>query len=315
MRIIGERLPARADEIESDLASRGLIGPSLRVEAIAKAALKIRGKRPFRVSGKGPARLVLEPQQRAIVEKARALIRRYASPFPVRAGDIRLRLARFLGESPLAKVVDAMLISSRGFHWLEELTGWFWLEVDPISRVRRRIRQILSVTPRLPIAELPTALRRDLRLPKRLPPLEILTEFCRQLPECRVQGGDLVAVARADPLTSFDGRELKMVRLLLRRGPIQSAARLEEMAEQAGMTKAAFWHGVRHCPAIRDYPPDRIGLIGAELAEKKPARRAGQQPARVRSAPADKPPMAPKHRAPVPRHRPRVAAKQTKRKQ
>jgi hypothetical protein len=85
------------------------------------------------------------------------------------------------------------------------------------------------------------------------------------LPECRVDGNDVVAVNPVDPLHLLRGDEATIIGLLLEHGPVCPREHLQKLAVEARVAAAAFRHCLRFCPTITRYGRGVFGLTGAKV--------------------------------------------------
>src|SRR5690606_26297005 len=134
---------------------------------------------------------------------------------------------------------DVMLEALRAqpaFRWLDEGTGWFWLEDVPRNRLRNQIDKILSVSPQVEISALRAGIARNYRMQGFSPPTRVLRAFCEQLPDCEVVAGRVVVDKR--PRVQQDElspTEQTMLQVFRESGPLLSYSNARERCIQAGV--------------------------------------------------------------------------------
>jgi hypothetical protein len=91
--------------------------------------------------------------------------------------------------------VEAVLQARPSFRWLGQSSGWFWFEHDG-SRLLRSIEKALGERAPLDPEDLAEAVfqRRPVEF---VPPLGVLQELCRQLPQLSLDPRGRVSLARA----------------------------------------------------------------------------------------------------------------------
>jgi hypothetical protein len=179
--------------------------------------------------------------------------------------EIRARAGTLSPTSLSAAGIEAVVKCCEGFRWLDEEGGSFWLDNGRPNRLRRRIGRVLSVAPCIAVEELRAALKRDRRRGGQIPSARALLELCRQLPECRVDGNDVLATKPVHPLELLRGNEATIVGLLLEHGPVCQREHLQELAAKAGIAAPSFWRCLSVCPTIRRYARGLFGLTGATV--------------------------------------------------
>jgi hypothetical protein len=168
-----------------------------------------------------------------------------------------------IAEDKAGQLIDIAVGSMKGFRWLDKSTGWFWFDGGQHSRLRPRIRKVLSICGRINVGELRAAIRRDYHLHGRVPPKRILLEICQQMSEVAVEGQDVVSITHDDPMELIRGDEAILVELLQDYGPVCRMEELQKLAGMAGVSHPSFWRCLHSCPTIARYGPCVYGLTGA----------------------------------------------------
>jgi hypothetical protein len=195
-----DRMPAAAGEIEAELRSQQLTAGLFRLEGVIKATELLGRRLPFSITEVAEERLVHAPDNPSvdtIVRIARRLISRQGM---ATLSHVRAAVRKVESGVCDRKLVASVLACLKGFHWLEQSTGWFWLSDSPKNRVLNRIREILSVANPIHISELRVGIARDYRIWGFSPPKSVLLEFCRQAPGLRVND----ETVQAEPGVNLD---------------------------------------------------------------------------------------------------------------
>jgi hypothetical protein len=151
---VADRMPATVEEIEAGLRSQRLTSGLFRLEGVVKAA-ELLGKRlPFSIAEVKGERLVYPrdvPSAVTIVGMARRLICRWGM---TTLSEVVAGVRKVESGVCDRKLVASALVRLRGFHWLDESAGWFWLSDTLYNPVLKRTRKILSIANPLHISEL-----------------------------------------------------------------------------------------------------------------------------------------------------------------
>jgi len=263
---VGKRLSAPAQIIESELVSAGLLEKGTRIENIIEVAKLLNRAPAFMVSYDPARRVDAELRTVSQLRKIATLTARRVAKFGAATmDDIRRTGARLSRGSLSAAVIDTVVKSCAGFRWLDEEAGYFWLDNGRPNMLGRRIEHVLSVAPRIGAAELRAAIRRDHRYAGPVPPTRVLLELCRRLPECRVDGNDIVAVNPVDPLDLLHGDEATVIGLLLEHGSVCQREHLQKLALEAGVGASSFGRCLSFCSTITRYARGVFGLTGAKV--------------------------------------------------
>ena len=132
-----------------------------------------------------------------------------------------------------------ILLLIDGFCWLDESSGWFRLR--PIERhgLPKAIDKVLSVAGSVRVGQLHVALSRNRRLWKEPPPENVLLEFCRQMPDVRVEGDRIISDPPRDWRQTLTGVEAKLVSVLKEHGPVMERGAMEDICVGDGITASA----------------------------------------------------------------------------
>jgi len=277
---VQEGVPCAATDLEKSLVAQRLIEKKTRAAGVIRTLDAISCDLKYLVIGPPEHQVIIAADDaevaRRIESAAKAHLRKLG------CSSIQSIVDQLSSKAEVSyEFVEAVIQSLPGFRWLEREIGWFWLQMQCRNPLRKQIRKVLSVAHVIGIAELRGALRRDYRR-YAIPPVRILREFCRQIPECHVYGDQIVADQFEQAEDVLRGDELILVRLLLRHGPVCKRKQLQRLARAAGVSAPSFWRCVNYCPTISRFAEGVYGLTGAEVpADLVESLRTKKQPGRL----------------------------------
>ncbi|MGE3851661.1 MAG: DNA-directed RNA polymerase subunit alpha C-terminal domain-containing protein [Planctomycetota bacterium] len=159
-----------------------------------------------------------------------------------------------------------VLDSLPSFHWLDEGDGWFWLDqpTKPRGTVLIAIDKIMAVAPRVKLAHIHAGIVRAIAKTEHpAPPLNVVRELCRQLPDCNVSRADVVTTSRRprakDVLTPT---ELSLLEAFRARGPVLTYVQAKRLCEAAGIGAASAGAAVNRAPFVVQLGRGRYALVG-----------------------------------------------------
>src|SRR6185312_2947937 len=94
------------------------------------------------------------------------------------------------------------------------------------------------------------------------PPLAVFGEFCRQLPECRLNGDAISPAALDVAWRRLQGVERKLVQFLHRRDEPCHLKELRRLVYSAGSNEAVLWWTLNGSSAIQRYGHQWYGVPG-----------------------------------------------------
>ena len=249
--VVAELIPAPISAIEEALVAEGLTAAPFSLEGVTKAA-EILGRRV--------------PKIPAVANKIIQCARKSVEHWGVTTiEDITAQVRDQLSESIHPEFVAQVLQSNEDFQWLDEAGGWFWLSSVTRNRLLNRINKVLSVSPRINVAELRAGVSRDRRMSGFVPPQRVILELCRQTDGYLVDGR---TVSTASPVAWGDAlAETEQILLLAlgEHGPVMQRKELEELCIDLGMNRSTFSVYLGHSPIIARYAPGVYGLRGADV--------------------------------------------------
>ncbi len=264
--VVAERIPAPASAIENSLVAEGLTAASFSLEGLTRAAEVLGRQLPFVVIGTPGGRIALPPQMKAVANEIVQYARKSVEHWGVTTvEDITAQVTEQLPEPVYSDFVAQVLQDHQDFQWLDEAGGWFWLTSVSRNRLLNRINKVLSVSPRINVAELRAGVSRDRRMKGFVPPQRVLLELCRQADGYLVEGS---MVSTASPVAWGDalgGTEQILLLALGEHGPVMQRKELEELCIDLGMNRSTFSVYLGHSPILARYAPGVYGLRGAAV--------------------------------------------------
>jgi hypothetical protein len=268
-----DRMPAAAAEIEAELHSQRLTSSVFRLEGVTKAAEVLGRRVPFSITEVKGERLVhawdIPPVDR-IVRIARRVISHWGmatiSNVVAQVREVEPRCDR--------KLVVSALACLKGFHWLDQSAGWFWLSNSPSNRVLNRIRKILSIANPIDISELLAGIGRDYRMKVFSPPKRVLLEFCRQAPGLYVNDETVSAEPAVNSDDVLSPVERDIVHILSEHGGAMATSEFKSVCLGTGVHGRTFYQNLMSSPIISRHAGGRYGLIGSGERFGRGARRS-----------------------------------------
>jgi hypothetical protein len=258
-----DHMPARAGEVEAELLFQRITSGLFRLEGIIKAAELLRRRLPFSITEVGEERLVHARGIRSvdtIVRIARRVISRWGM---ATVSGVMVELRKVEPGGCDRKLVASALACLKGFHWLEQSAGWFWLSDTRHNPLLNRMKKILSVANPIDILELWAGIGRDSRMKGFRPPKRVLLEFCRQAPGLQVND----AIVHAEPGVHSDDvlgqTEIDIVHMLSEHGGTMATSEFKSVCLGMGVNRSTFYQNLVRSPIISRYGNHLYGLIGS----------------------------------------------------
>jgi hypothetical protein len=260
---VADHMPAAAEEIEAELRSQRLTSGLFRLEGVIKAAELLGRRLPFAITEVKGERLVYPrdvPSAATIVRIARRLICRWGM---ATLSDVVAEARKVEYGACDRKLVASALVRLRGFHWLEESSGWFWLSDTQYNPVLRRMRKILSVANPINILELWAGIGRGPRMRGFSPPQRVLLEFCQQAPVLRVNGETVQAEPGINSDDVLTQTEKDILRILSEHAGVIATSEFKSVCRGMRVNSLTFYLNLVRSPIISGYGGHLYGLIGS----------------------------------------------------
>lgn len=270
---INLRLPVPADDIARSLSTEGLTYQPFGIEGIFHAAEMLGRDLPFRLECKASGK-PHSYEQRWIFSTGEDDVINLAL-------SLAAKLVRHWGAATLADVIEQVrqasdthwedqtirdcIVLKSDFKWLDEATGWFWLSANNKNPLIKRIRKVLSVTERIDVSELRSAISRDYRMEGFSPPRRVLIALCRQIPGIIVEGCIISSHHKLDWKQVLNTTEATIVGILKSHGQVIARADLETQCVNAGMNRSTFYMYLGNSTVVAQYARGVYGLPGESI--------------------------------------------------
>ena len=169
-------------------------------------------------------------------------------------------------EQPVSSAdVKALLSLLPEVKWLDVDREWFTICDAPRNRLSNVIRKVMSVTPKISVTELRSAIKRVHRLDGFAPPSEILKTFCSNLPFCKVEGDYVIATTPIAIDETLGEIERSFYEILREHDSIMTLNVLREKSLQRGMNTNSFYQNLACSPIFCRLAREVYALVGAEI--------------------------------------------------
>lgn len=264
--LVVERLPATADDVEKGLQSSGITETPFRLEGLMNVADLLGREPPFAVTSLDGIRLAVPSSELGLPEFVRSIARRSIQHWGAATiEDVAAQVCRARKGGAASGFVSSVLQTLAGFRWIDQTTGWFWLDSVLPNRLLNNVRKILAVAGFIHVSELRQGIGRHHRMEGFAPPRRVLLEFCRQAQGFRVDGDTVIADPPLDWRQVLRGLERALASVLKESGPVMDRPKLEEVCVRTGMKKGTFYVLLDHSPILTRLARGVYALRGAPV--------------------------------------------------
>jgi hypothetical protein len=253
--VIARSLPASERDIERRLAAEGLLRGRLDLSELERAARFRDQEPPFAVLRREGMTVAVPSDRLPLATLALSLATRAV----VNWGLAPVRYIAFQAHCPDVDFVAAVLAAKETFRWIHRPLGWFWFE-NPRARLVQAIEKVLSVGRPVRLADLARTLFRRWP-PEVIPPLLVLRELCRRLPQL-VIAGNTVRLAAARPAEELTPADHEILALFRNWGPRIDGFRLPFISQKLGLGAEALRRFLRSSFWVIERQPGVFQLIG-----------------------------------------------------
>ena len=152
------------------------------------------------------------------------------------------------------------------FCWLDQGSGWFWLEDVPRNRLLNKIDKILAASPQVDLAALRAGIARHSRMEGFSPPSRVLKALCEQLEDCEVLGGRIVVDKRPRSARELSKHERTILEVFREHGPVLSYADARQRCIDAGLNENTTAVYLGNSPILRRVDVGIYTVIGAVVS-------------------------------------------------
>jgi hypothetical protein len=297
--LIDQHVPAPSQKIEAELVEKGLTALGISLEVVAAGAKLLNRPLRFKIvkvdQKKSPAdrrlkikaKANLAPGKGKYGKKHEAKGYMAVRPEQVDAvpaiADLAKKEVYFHGLTTIARVeriiarrypadarlVRQVLMQINALRWLDESAGWFTIQGIAKHGMPKAIDKVLAVAGDVTATKMHEALSRNRRLWKEPLPEKVLLEYCRLMPNVRIEGNRI----RCDPPRNWKkvltGVEAKLIGVLKKHGPLMDRGAMEDLCVAAGMNRFSFHAFVSWSPVIEQFGHSLYGPLGASVTKEQ----------------------------------------------
>jgi hypothetical protein len=179
--------------------------------------------------------------------------------------DIAAQTSTASGQEVHNQFASAVLSAQDGFRWLDQASGWFWLESTARNALLNQIEKVLSACNRTHVSELRTGVSRHHRREGFAPPQRVLLELCAQSGWCRVEGSFVSAIRSLDHRAVLSPTETIIVNVLKENAGILRRQQLEDLCLARGLKRDIFYVHLTYSPVLARYAPGVYGVRGTQI--------------------------------------------------
>lgn len=252
--------PVIAERFEAHLKQSRLTDNGFAVESLAAAARALGRDPGFELEALYNHRVVVPNEDRGIFTRLDQAARAATSHWGVaNVQDVAATVKSGLESA------ERLLPLLSGFKWLDQPTGWFWIENCARNSLLTQIRKVLAASSQINVGELRTAVGRHHRRKGFAPPRRVLLELCRQLSWCRVDGEKIFVPKPLNAKEILSNTEYLILRVFTEHGPVLQKSKLEPLCLAAGMNPHSFLIYLTYSPLICRHAPGVYALRGADI--------------------------------------------------
>ncbi len=265
LRWIRMRVPARTDELESNLVKSRFVDGQFSLESLQSAAIAF-GREPSfwldRVAGYSVAVPPNSESANLLFELARKSVSRWGlANIEDLSEQVKTAGVFYCSVDSVAKLLSL----ADDFRWLDQANGWFWLTNVPRNSLLTQIKKIFAVMKSVRLPELRSGVARHHRRKGFAPPRRVLAELCRQLGWCEIR--DEIVTANPQPAAQdvLSRTELQMFDILHEHGAPINREQFEKLCRVKGIKQSTFYVYLGYSPIFERYVRGVYGLRGAPV--------------------------------------------------
>ena len=275
---IAKRLPRSTDAMEHELQKAGLSRHGLSITAIEETAPFLSRTATFHVVPVAEGAIAVAPDQTDLPPQIAQAAKIAVGNFGVATvSDVQTVLNDSLPNHAVGpRLIRETLATFAGFHWLDARRHWFRIETPAQCGLPNMIEKVVSVAECISISRLRTAILRYRRCNRSIPPSGALLEYCRTMPNVRVEDDMVCAEPSLDWRTLLADVERCMVQVLKESGPVLERSQFEQRCIALGMNRFSFNAIVMCSPVITQYDRSVYGLVAQQM-DPQIVRSAAEQ--------------------------------------
>jgi hypothetical protein len=274
--LLAPELPLSEPAARQRLRRARIVMETADLSRLLTAATRLGQQPPFAVIKLGGEKVAVRRRDVTVASNAYAItVRIILNRGLATVEDVLSQLSTAMGSRADALFVGRILTAFRGFEWLHQPTGWFWLR-GRSSPLTDALAKIFCVVTRLPLDRLHRALFRghDHRL---RPPGSVAATLGLGLPGARLDGDQLTVARPFDRALYLSADERTLVDGLEAIGGAVSPRALGGAGPLRSLARRTLLRLLRSSPLLEILPDGRFCLIGARAAAAMgaPASRTG----------------------------------------
>jgi hypothetical protein len=251
-----------ASTVQRELANEGKLEPGTSLKSVLQLARFLRRTTDTVIVPTGGGDIVLPTEREDDVVQLLARVRGAVTHFEIaRIGDLWNPVSTRWNENELRALQETLLPELCHLMWLDRSRHWFCLADSPPGCLLNRAAKLLSVCPRVKCQSFWRAIHRDPQIRSRIPPLPVLTAFCRNRPEFHREG-DWISLCEPpsieDSLGPLHGQ---IIAYLASHKPYCELSQLQLWASSVGISRRQLQNALWQCPAVKRYGGQRYGLF------------------------------------------------------
>ncbi len=259
-------IPCSKSRLEDILLAEHLTKNVFRLEGLLQAARVTSRACPFVLESVGEQAYAVPAIMQGVAKLVVELARKSISHWGVATvEDIAAQTSAVAGEEIPKQFTCSVLSAQHGFRWLDQTSGWFWLESTARNALMNQIEKILSACNRIHVSELRAGVSRHHRREGFAPPQRVLLELCSQSGWCRLEENFVAAARPIDHRALLSETEGTVVNVLKENGGILRRQQLEDLCIARGLKRSTFYIHLTYSPVIARYAPGVYGVRGAEI--------------------------------------------------
>lgn len=262
LRTVADSIPMRATDVGGTLSAAALAEPSYSLRSLIAAADLFGKDVAFLARDEGD---VVPVGDWAPTESVRSAARRLVEHWgATTTAEVAARLSAD-GFDVRPDLLRAALEQIRGFAWLDDERGWFWIR-GTRNRLLNQALKIMAVAGSIELTQLRAGVGRHHRMKGFRPPREVLGELCVQAGYRRdghlvIGGPDL-----PDWRDVLGQNERLLTEALFDEGPVMRRDDLERAAvRERGLNRSSFYVYLTYSPILERFAPGVYGLRGASV--------------------------------------------------
>ena len=293
--LIDQHVPAPAEKLEAKLVEKGLTALGISLEVVAAGAKLLNRPLCFKIvkvdQGKSPVgrRLKIKANLAPGKYGKKHEVKGYMAVLPEQVdavpaiADLAKKEVYFHGLSTIARLeriiarrypadarlVRQVLMQINALRWLDESAGWFTIQGIAKHGLPKAIDKVLAVAGDVTATKMREALSRNRRLWKEPLPEKVLLEYCRLMPNVRIEGNRIHSDPSRNWKKVLTGVEAKLIGVLKKHGPLMDRGAMEDLCVAAGMNRFSFHAFVSWSPVIEQFGHSLYGPLGASVTKEQ----------------------------------------------